>query len=154
MNYKRGDVVLVPFPFTDLTTTKKRPALVISADHYNRSQVNLIVAAISSQVTKSEVGDCLIQHWQAAGLLKPSQVKATISTIEQNMVMRKLGTLNLNDLKAVEQSLADVLGFVLSHVKPTDSAPSAKDLIRTKASPPPESSRRHGERSKRCSSLH
>ena len=47
MSYKRGDVVLVRFPFTDLTTTKKRPALVISTDFYNQSQINLIIAAIT-----------------------------------------------------------------------------------------------------------
>ena len=62
MNYKRGDVVLVPFPFTDLTTTKRRPALVISTDLYNRSQVNLIIAAITSQTHRLGIGDCLIQN--------------------------------------------------------------------------------------------
>ena len=100
MNYKRGDVVLVRFPFTDLTTTKRRPALVISTDLYNQSQVNLIIAAITSQTHRSGIGDCLIQNWRAAGegLVKPSQVKAIIATIEQSLVLKKLGMLVLSQI--------------------------------------------------------
>ena len=48
--YKRGDIVLVPFPFTDLTSSKRRPALVISPDSFNAQQQDLVVAAIASQV--------------------------------------------------------------------------------------------------------
>ena len=49
-SYKRGDVVLVPFPFTDLSSTKQRPALVVSADHLNATRDDLLVAAITSQI--------------------------------------------------------------------------------------------------------
>ncbi|MEH2111812.1 type II toxin-antitoxin system PemK/MazF family toxin [Nostoc sp.] len=44
-NYEFGDVVLVPFPFTDQTTTKKRPAVVVSSDSYQRERSDLIVIA-------------------------------------------------------------------------------------------------------------
>ena len=118
MNYKRGDVVLVRFPFTDLTTTKRRPALVISTDLYNQSQVNLIIAAITSQTHRLGIGDCLIQNWRAAGLVKPSQVKAIIATIEQSLVLKKLGTLASNDMAIVEQALAKALGSTTTNVPP------------------------------------
>ena len=52
--YKRGDIVLVPFPFTDLTSSKKRPALVISPDSFNSQQQDLVVVAITSQLTDSK----------------------------------------------------------------------------------------------------
>ena len=110
MSYKRGDVVLVRFPFTDLTTTKKRPALVISTDFYNQSQINLIIAAITSQTHRLGIGDCLIQDWREVSLAKPSQVKAIIATIEQSLVLRKLGTLVPNDMKVVARELAKALG--------------------------------------------
>ncbi len=48
-SYKRGDVVLVPFPFTDLSTTKQRPALVVSSDQFNATRNDVLVAAITSQ---------------------------------------------------------------------------------------------------------
>ena len=118
MSYKRGDVVLVRFPFTDLTTTKRRPALVISTDLYNQSQINLIIAAITSQTRRSGIGDCLIQNWREAGLVKPSQVKAVIATIEQNLVLKKLGTLAPNDMEIVEQALAKALGSTTTNTPP------------------------------------
>ena len=50
--YKRGDVVLVAFPFTDLSTTKMRPAIVISSEKFNRKFNDIVVAAITSQIPK------------------------------------------------------------------------------------------------------
>lgn len=51
--YKFGDVILVPFPFTDQSTSKKRPAIVISSDLYNRCKPDLILIAVTSQVNKN-----------------------------------------------------------------------------------------------------
>jgi mRNA-degrading endonuclease toxin of MazEF toxin-antitoxin module len=66
---RRGDVVLLPFPFADLTSTKVRPALVLSSSLYHKSEPDIIVAAITSnvpltkdlQITPSKTGggrDC------------------------------------------------------------------------------------------------
>jgi mRNA interferase MazF len=49
-SYKRGDIILVAFPFTDLTSTKQRPALVVSSDALNATSGDVLVAAISSQI--------------------------------------------------------------------------------------------------------
>ena len=49
-SYRRGDVVLVPFPFTDLSSAKQRPALVVSADAFNVTRDDVLAAAITSQV--------------------------------------------------------------------------------------------------------
>ena len=47
-NYEFGDVVLVPFPFTDQTTTKKRPAIVVSSADYHLQRLDLILIGVSS----------------------------------------------------------------------------------------------------------
>ena len=73
MPYHFGDVIVVPFPFTDQTTTKKRPAVVVSSEAYHRERPDLILMAITSQIHPAPtVGEVAVVHWQAAGLLKPS----------------------------------------------------------------------------------
>src|SRR5476651_587335 len=47
--YKRGDIVLVSFPFTDLSSSKKRPALVVSPDSFNQTMQDVVLAAITTQ---------------------------------------------------------------------------------------------------------
>lgn len=48
-HYEFGDVILVPFPFTDQTTTKKPPAAIVSSNSYQRERSDLILIAITSQ---------------------------------------------------------------------------------------------------------
>ena len=69
--YSFGDVVLVPFPFTDQTASKKRPAVVVSTD----------------------------------ALIKP-----VLATIEQRLILRKLGALQGADIPALRAALRQVLG--------------------------------------------
>lgn len=47
-----GDVVLVPFPFTDQSGTKKRPAVVVSSSGYSAQRRDIVIMAITSQVRK------------------------------------------------------------------------------------------------------
>lgn len=46
-----GDVVLVPFPFTDQSTRKKRPAVIVSSALYHRNRADVILMAVTSQTT-------------------------------------------------------------------------------------------------------
>lgn len=48
--YKRGDIVLVPFPFTDLSSSKRRPALIVSPDSFNATNQDVVLVAITSQI--------------------------------------------------------------------------------------------------------
>ena len=52
--YKRGDIVLVSFPFTDLSSSKRRPALVVSPDSFNEAMQDLVLAAITSRVAEDD----------------------------------------------------------------------------------------------------
>ncbi len=81
--YNRGDVILVPFPFSDQSATKKRPAIIVSSDMYNSISQDIVIMAITGQIGGHiEVGEFLIEDWQGAGLLRPSAVKSAVSTIE------------------------------------------------------------------------
>ena len=82
--YRFGDVVLVPFPFTDQTETKKRPAVVASSDRYNNARSDVILMAITSQSSgHSRIGEVVIADWKGAGLIKASTIKPILTTLEK-----------------------------------------------------------------------
>jgi mRNA interferase MazF len=103
--YKPGDVILVQFIFSDESGVKKRPGLVISSGVYNSNRNELVIAAITGQVEKKRCGDCLINSYREAGLIKPSIVTGVYRTIRSRMVDRVLGELSPSDLKAVYQQV-------------------------------------------------
>jgi mRNA interferase MazF len=108
--YRFGDVVLVPFPFTDQSATKKRPAVVASSGAYHADHSNLILMALSSQVSNSpRAGEVTITDWKKAGLIGPSVVKAVLTTIDRTLVIRKLGALSNADCDAVKKALRLIL---------------------------------------------
>src|SRR4051794_16285274 len=111
MPYRFGDVIVVPFPFTDQTATKKRPAVVISSEAYQRERPDIILMAITSQLRPAPaVGEVAVVDWQAAGLLKPSVIKPLITTIEERLVVRRLGALQAEDLASLRKVLSAVIG--------------------------------------------
>jgi mRNA interferase MazF len=111
MAFGFGDVIVVPFPFTDQTATKRRPAVVVSSEAYSRERPDVILMAITSQVRPAPtVGEAAVVQWRAAGLLKPSVIKPIVTTIEVGLVIRQLGTLSSGDQQALRQVLAAILG--------------------------------------------
>ena len=68
MAYARGDVVLVPFPFTDLSATRVRPAIVVSSHDYHAGGTDLIVAMVTSR-PQDRPTDCALENWREAGLI-------------------------------------------------------------------------------------
>lgn len=109
--YKRGDVILVGFMFTDESGWRIRPAVVISSSAYHRARQEVVVAAITSKIGRHLFGDHLLADWKGAGLLFPSVVTGIIRTIKQTMIHRKLGPLAKSDLEAVERELRRCLGL-------------------------------------------
>ena len=109
--YKRGDVVLVNFVFSEETGVKRRPALVVSSDAYHQGRQETIIAAITSTVGRLLIGDHSISKWEEAGLLYPSVVTGIIRTTKQSMVSRRLGALAESDMRGIEAKLRQVLGL-------------------------------------------
>jgi len=111
MPYDFGDVVLVRFPFTNQAASKQRPAVVVSNRVYNTARPDVIIMAITSQLSPlPRLGEVTIQQSQAAGLLKPSMIKPVIATIEQNLILKRLGVLQPADQKALRQAITAVIG--------------------------------------------
>ena len=107
--YAKGDVVLVPFPFTDLAAARVRPAVVVSSDAYN-SGADVIVAMVTSQ-RHTGTTDCSVRDWREAGLLYPSWVRAKLAALEQKLVQYSPGQLSARDIQSVEQRISRALGL-------------------------------------------
>ena len=111
MNYEFGDVVLVPFPFTDQTAFKKRPAVIVSNKAYNSTRPDVVLMPITSQLRAvSAPGEIWVSHWHTAGLLKPSAIKPVFATLEQALVIRQLGALTPADKSALRAAIQSALG--------------------------------------------
>lgn len=109
--YEFGDVVLVPFPFTDQSASKRRPAVVVSSEAYHNERPDLVILAITSQVRPTAgIGEVAVAQWKEAGLLKASVLKPVAATIERGLVLRKLGRLEEEDRRALRKVLDEILG--------------------------------------------
>jgi mRNA interferase MazF len=103
--YKPGDVVLIAFPFTDFSTLKQRPCIVISSNRFNTTHNDVIVAAITSHLPeKIEEDEYLLSEIEqrACGLPKASMVKlGKIVTIDTRLIRKSLGQLPEKSCKQI-----------------------------------------------------
>ena len=97
--FVRGDVVVIPFPFSDLTQAKRRPALVLSALPGN----DLILCQITSQKVRDMYAVTLInEDFESGGLNQTSNVRPNrLFTADTNIVLYKVGNLKINKIHEV-----------------------------------------------------
>jgi mRNA interferase MazF len=102
---KKGDIVLIPFPFTDLSGTKLRPALVLAV-----SSADITVAFITTQTGWKEATDVEIQPDANTGIKKPSLIRpGKLATIDKTFAIGKIGTLPDHLIDRVNTSLKSIL---------------------------------------------
>ena len=112
MTFQRGDVVLVPFPFSDFSATKVRPAVVVSSGLYHNTKPDLILLAVTSQVAAATGPlDYVLSDWQKAGLRFPSACKPVLFTLDPARVLHHVGALAPADLAQVDQRLRRALAL-------------------------------------------
>ncbi len=97
LTYSPGDVVVVPFPFSDRDATKRRPALVCSAKAFNSAANHLVLAMITTAAHNTWPGDVSIRDLSRTGLPVPSIVRWKLFTLDVSLVIRKAGSLSDRD---------------------------------------------------------
>lgn len=102
-----GVIVLVRFPFTDLSSAKKRPALVVSPLSYTRRLGDIVVLALTSQDQNDP--SLALDQWRIAGLPKPTWIKPLIGTLSVGLIERQLGRIDARDRHCVSAALAMLL---------------------------------------------
>jgi mRNA interferase MazF len=105
MNCFRNDVVLLPIPFTDLSSRKVRPAVVIG---FGSFPGDLFVVPLTSRLANAEF---TLAGWQHAGLNVPTGIKAQLATVESALVLKIIGRLSSTDCSVLDIHLRRWLGL-------------------------------------------
>ena len=100
---------MVPFPFTDSTAAKRRPALVLSTQAFNDRASHVVLAMITSQENRGWPLDTEIRDLVAAGLGYASVVRMKLFTLDERFILRKAGALAAADRAAVQRTLGLLL---------------------------------------------
>jgi mRNA interferase MazF len=108
--FERFDVVVVPFPFTDRQSAKRRPALVLSSSDELQSRIgHSVLAMITSIETPPWPHDIPVADHASAGLPNPSKIRMKLFTLDNRLILRRLGALSESDRRAVDRVLKRVL---------------------------------------------
>ncbi len=112
MAFQRGDIVLSPFPFSNLTAVKTRPAVIMSSAAYHTNERDLILVAITSKILLATGPfDYILRDWQVAGLRTPSALKPVLFTLAPSQVIHTIGALTPADMDQVNRRLRAALGL-------------------------------------------
>lgn len=118
---KRGTIVLIPFPFTDLSSHRIRPALVVSGDR--RASDDVIVLFISSVLTgRAGLAEVVIKedhrHFRETGLKVSSAIKCDkIATLDKRIVIGEIGHLSESLWKEIDARLRIVLDLDVKKIR-------------------------------------
>ena len=113
MTYEPFDVVVVPFPFTDSSRTKRRPVLVLSQKTgFGDVIEHSVLAMITSQKNEPWPLDVAIKNKKQSGLTAPSIVRMKLFTLDNRFILRKIGHLTEPDQMQVKESLTKIFDYL------------------------------------------
>jgi mRNA interferase MazF len=107
-SFSRHNLILVRYPFSDLSNSKVRPAVIVSAPHISH---DLMIVPITSRLTGRLPGEFILTEWRAAGLNVPSAIKRGIYTVESSLIVKLIGQLTPPDTLQLEASIRTWLAF-------------------------------------------
>jgi mRNA interferase MazF len=104
---EQGDIVLIPVPFTDLSSLKRRPVIVISNNFYNQNTTDIVVVAMTSNPAQAEYSFAITSSNLEKGTLNhPGKVRVDkIYTLSQSIVVKVFGRVDDVTLKRIRQEL-------------------------------------------------
>ncbi len=105
----KGDIVLIPFPFSDLSGIKNRPALILVD-----GDSDLTVSFITTQLKWQEDFDVKIEPSRANGIKRTSLIRLSkLVTIDKELVIGKLGNLSREELTNIDKNLVKIFKLEL-----------------------------------------
>ena len=110
MIYDVFDVVVVPFPFTDRASNKRRPALVLSdGKKCNKKVGHCVLTMITSSSNSPWPLDVEINDLDSAGLTSASKVRMKLFTLDERLIIRRAGSLAEQDKKLIKKAIQQLI---------------------------------------------
>lgn len=108
---KQGDIVLIPIPFTDLTSQKRRPTIIISSNNYNEKHEDIVVVALTSNVESRDFTITLTTDDLEEGSLKvTSMIRVDkIYTLNKSIILKTFGRVKPAILTKIKDSLLKLI---------------------------------------------
>ncbi len=108
-DYQRWDVLVAPFPFTDIDKSKRRPVLVLSSAEFNQDHRHVIAAMITTGAGSQWPTDHKIIDLAPTGLSHPSVVRWKLVTLDYEVIIRRCGALSAGDRGLLAARMAGIL---------------------------------------------
>ena len=100
--YSKYEIILVRYPFSDLSSAKVRPAVIVSSIHVSK---DIIITPLTSKTDFLLPGEFVLSEWLTAGLNVRTAVKRGLYTVHESLVIKVIGKLADVDIKELKQSL-------------------------------------------------
>ena len=108
---KQRDIILIPIPFTDLTSQKRRPAIIISSNNYNETNEDIVVVALTSNIEPRDFTIMLTSDELEEGTLKVTSIIRVdkIYTLNKSIVLKTFGKVKPDILSKIKDSLLKLI---------------------------------------------
>jgi mRNA interferase MazF len=107
-NFDSGDIVLVHFPFTDLTSTKQRPAIILNRIEFSRQYSDFVLMPLTGQSQPNSGLELL--DWKTSGLLRRTWAKPIIATVHTRLIIKVIGAISALDERVVRAAFQSIFG--------------------------------------------
>ena len=104
----KNDIILVRYPFSELSGAKVRPGVVVSTPH---SSQDIFIVPLTSKTTSLLAGEFVLADWKAGGLNVATAVKRGLYTVHQALIVKTVGRLSSRDRPQLQRSLREWLGL-------------------------------------------
>lgn len=101
-----GDIVVVPFPFVDRPTVKRRPALVLTNANFNAQSENTVLAMITTGANSTWPSDIPLADLEGTGLDHPSVIRWKLFTLPNELILRRAGHADTGTLQSVKTAIS------------------------------------------------
>lgn len=109
---EQGDIVLIPIPFTDLSSQKRRPVIVVSNNIYNKNTADIVVVAMTSNPVEAPYSFTITSDDLERGTLNhPGKIRVDkIYTLSQGIIAKTFGRVNQATLARIQKELSTLVG--------------------------------------------